>query len=209
MAITYPLTFPTTIAPSSVKFSPHSAVATSISPFTFNQQVQVYDGQQWRVDFSMPPMTRDTASEFIAFMLSLNGKQGTFLLGDPNAQTPRGSASTSPGTPLVRGASQTGSTLLIDGCPNSATGYLKAGDYISLGSGVSTRLYMVLSDVSSNGSGQASIDIWPALRSSPADNAAVTVSGCQGVFRMASNTMPFDISAPFWYSLTFSAVEAL
>jgi hypothetical protein len=206
---TYPLTFPTTIAPESVSFAPRSAVAISASPFTFTQQAQVYSGQQWQVDFAMPPMVRADASEFIAFMLRLNGRQGTFLFGDPNGQVPRGSASATPGTPLVMGAGQTGDSLIVDGLPTSTTGYLLAGDYIQLGSGNGTRLHMVTANVNSDGDGEATIEIWPSLRESPDNNAAVTVSGCKGVFRMSSNVMGFDINAPFFYSMTFSAYEAL
>lgn len=206
---TYPLTFPTTIAPSSVKFSPRTAVATSVSPFTFSQQTQVYSGQQWQVDMGMPPLTRDVANEFIAFMLRLNGKEGSFLFGDPNGQVPRGSAAATAGTPVVKGAAQTGDTLQIDGCPTSATGYLLAGDYIQLGTGANTRLHVVLTNVNTNGAGEAALEIWPKLRTSPADNSAVAVSGCQGHFRLSNNVMPYDIDAPFFYSLGFSAYEVI
>ena len=102
------------------------------------------------------------------------------LLGDPIGATPRGSASSAPGTPVVNGASQTGDTLSIDGLPASATGYLKAGDYIQLGSGTGAQLYKVLDDVDSNASGEADLTIWPDLRSSPADDATVVVSNAKG-----------------------------
>ena len=118
-------------------------------------------------------MKREDAEQLIAFMLKLNGTYGTFTLGDPLNTSPRGVGT---GTPLVNGGSQTGNSLVTDGWTSGQTGILKAGDWIQLGSGSTSRLYKILSDANSNGSGQATFDIWPNLRSSPADNAAITVS---------------------------------
>ena len=137
------------------------------------------------------------------------GYYGTFLLGDPNGADAQGSASTLPGTPLVNGGSQTGNTLVIDGCPASKTGYLKAGDYIQLGSGSSSRLYKVLTDTNTNGSGQATLDIWPALRNSPSDNDPVVVSNTKGLFRLSSNIQQWEINDISSYGISFDCVEAL
>lgn len=141
--------------------------------------------------------------------MRLRGRFGTFLLGDPLGATPRGSAATAPGTPLVNGADQTGDELVIDGIPTSGDDYLKAGDYIQLGSGATARLYKVLEDVAIDGSGGATLNIWPALRSSPADDATVTVSNAKGVFRLASNETDWDANQLGIYGTTFAANEAL
>jgi hypothetical protein len=146
---------------------------------------------------------------WVAFLLSLKGQYGTFLLNDPNCATPRGSAGSTPGTPVVKGAGQTGDELDIDGLPLSATGYLLAGDYIQLGSGASATLHKVLANVNSNGSGEATLDIWPSLRSSPADNATVTLSSAKGVFRLANNVQQWEINNMSNYGITFDCVEAV
>jgi hypothetical protein len=153
-------------------------------------------------------MNRAQAEEWFSFLVKLNGQYGTFLLGDPHS-APRGSASSTPGTPVVNGASQTGAELAIDGLPASATGYLKAGDYIQLGAGSTATLHKVLNDVNSNGSGEATLDIWPDLRSSPADDAAVVISNAVGVFRLAANEIGVDINEIEFFGITFAAVEAL
>lgn len=116
------------------------------------------------------------------------------------------------GTPLVNGASQnvtyataTGAntqSLVTDGWPNS-TAVLKAGDVFTLagvyavnpvpGEGASGKTVMpylqqftVIADATSNGSGQATLTISPAIivsgpyqtvSAAPADNAAITVLG--------------------------------
>jgi hypothetical protein len=109
----------------------------------------------------------------------------------------------------VNGASQTGNELVTDGWTNSTTGILKAGDYIQLGSGSSAQLYKVLDDVNSNGSGQATLTIYPDLRSSPSDNAAITVSNAKGVFRLVGGQQAWDINEASIYGMTFAAREAL
>lgn len=204
MSISYPLSLPSVKSPSRVVISASSAVAISRSPFTFATQVQKFAGQLWLAEITLPPMTRsDGAADWIAFLLKLNGQEGTFLLGDNTATTPRGTAT---GSPLVNGASQTGQSLITDGWTNSVTNILKAGDYISIGQ----RMYMVLNNVNSNGSGQATLDIWPALRESPGDNDVITTANCKCLFRLASNSVQvFDSAADFVYTVSFSAVEAV
>jgi hypothetical protein len=110
---------------------------------------------------------------------------------------------------VVNGASQTGDTLNIDGVPASQTGYLKAGDYIQLGSTSSARIYKVLDDANSNGSGEVALTIYPNLRSSPSDGATVVVSSAVGLFRLTTPTHNWAISTDGIYSLSFGAAEAL
>jgi hypothetical protein len=131
---------------------------------------------------------------------------GTFLLGDFVGGTARG---TPTGTPLVNGASQSGGELVIDGATPDVTGWLKAGDYIQLGSAGTSRLHKVLQDVNSDGSGNVTLDIWPHLRSSPADNATVIISNPKGIFRLASNETAWTVSDLLLYGITFGASEVI
>lgn len=206
MSITYPLALPAVTGLQSIRLFARPVVALAESPFTLQQQVQRHAGQAWGAAVSLPPMRRAAAEEWWAFLLKLNGVEGTFLLGDPAGATARGIAT---GTPLVKGAGQTGNSLITDGWTVSQTGILKAGDYIQLGSGATARLYKNLNDVNSDGSGDATLDIWPRLRSSPADNAPIVVSACQGVFRLESNEIAADIGAALFYGLNFGCVEAI
>ena len=208
MAESYPLTMPSTNI-GSIRLLARSAVAISSSPFTFKQQVYRHQGQMWEADITLSPMKREQAEAWIAFLLRLRGQYGTFLLGDPNGATPRGSAASVPGTPVVNGASQTGDELAIDGLPASATGYLKAGDSIQLGSGATATLHKVLEDVDTSGSGGATLNLYPGVRVAPADGAAVTVSNAKGNFRLNVSETSFDIDTASIYGITFGAVEAL
>jgi len=204
--ITYPLTLPSHTGIAQISFRAINTVGVSQSPFTYKQQVVAHSGQRWEADITLPPMRRSDAEQWVAWLMSLRGRLGTFNLGDPVGATPRGSAG---GTPLVNGASQLGGTLEIDGCTASQTGWLKAGDYIQLGSGGTATLHKVLQDADSNASGEVTLEIWPYVRSAPSDNATVVTSNTVGHFRLASNEQNWNIDQAAIYGITFGAVEAI
>lgn len=206
MAITYPLTLPSHTGIRSITLRAVNTVGISQSPFTYAQQAVAHSGQRWEVDVTLPPMKRADAEQWVAWLVSLRGQLGTFTLGDPIGATPRGSAG---GTPLVNGASQTGGTLSIDGCTASQTGWLKAGDYIQLGSGATATLHKVLQDADSNASGEVDLDIWPYIRTAPTDGSTVVTSNTVGKFRLANNEQNWNVNEASIYGMTFGAFEAI
>jgi hypothetical protein len=206
MAISYPLALPTHTGIRNIELRAINAVAYSRSPFTFAGQAFAYAGQMWQADVTLPPMRRSDAEQWIAWLVSLRGQFGTFLIGDPMGCTPRGMAT---GTPLIKGAGQTGGTILIDGATANVTNWLRAGDYIQIGSNLTARLHKVLQNANSNSSGEVTLEIWPHLRTSPADNATVTVNNAQGMFRLSSNEQAWSINEAAVYGVTFSAMEAV
>ena len=207
MAITYPRSLPSALKFQAVTINANNVVGVSKSPFTGQEQVVAHQGQWWTAQCSVTPIERADAGAVSAWFTSLFGRHKTFLLGDPAAATAQGSASSAPGTPVVNGASQTGSALICDGAPNDATDYLKEGDYVQLGSGSTASLHMVMEDVTSDESGNFTLNIWPNLRSSPADDATLTVANCVGVFRLAENVASWDLSTVL-YGFSFGAIES-
>lgn len=205
MAITYPVTFPD-VGIRAMNIRARTVVGISSSPFTGQQQVYKHQGEWWEAEVTLPPMKRATAEQVAAFLIKMKGQYGTFLLGDPANTSPRGVGT---GTPLVNGAGQTGSSLVTDGWTADTTGILKAGDWIQLGSGATTTLHKVLDDVNSDGSGNATLEIFPSLRSSPSDNAAITVTTPKGIWRLASNQIEYSIDEASVYGITFACVEAI
>ena len=122
--------------------------------------------------------------------------------------------------PLVNGASQTGNDLITDGwATHQVDGskpwqepILRAGDWIQLGSGATSRLYMVVYDVETDATGNATITVVPEitqLRGLPADDAVITYQSTKGLFRLAGNQSSFQASMPNHTSLSLSAIEAL
>lgn len=206
MAISYPISLPSTPGFRRVSIQPRSSVAMYASPFTYQQQVYAHPGQMWSGEFELPPMTRAEAAPWVAALTSLNGTEGRFYFGDPAWTSPRGVGT---GTPLVKGASQTGYDLVTDGWTTSQTGIMKAGDWLQIGATTAMKLHMVMADANSDGSGNATLTLWPRLRSSPADNLALTVNNPQGIWRLAGN-VPWSVSVEQLINgLTVQFMEAI
>ena len=168
-------------APSSIEWNPREFVSKNESPFT--GQTQTYDWQvsMWEGMVSFPPMSRLSADAWSSFILALRGPIHCFMLGDPKARLPKGTAK---GTPLVNGANQTGYTLYTDGWDANQPNLLVVGDFIQIG----WRLYKVTQTVASDSTGHGILSIWPNLRDLPADNTPVVVTNCKGIFRLAQST---------------------
>lgn len=139
-------------------------------------------------------MRRSDAEQWIAFLISLRGQFGTFLLNDPLGCSARGTATSA----TITGSAGDRSVTV------AMTGTLKAGDYFSLGTGTSTRLYKVLEDQSGSGT----LEIWPALRDA-ASSATADLTSASGTFRLASNQQSWSINEASIYGLTFGAFEAI
>jgi len=206
MTITFPLQLPVFPDESTVTIRPLNTVAILTSPFSLKQQVQRFDGQLWQADIKLRLMPRATAAPWTALLLAMNGREGTVLVGDPYAAAPLGVAT---GTPLVDGASQTGATLATKGWSASVTGILKAGDHIQLGSGAATRLHQVIEDADSDSGGLASLTLWPDLRDSPADGAAVVIQSPKGTFRQSANDSGWTADNRGLIEITLSLIEAV
>ena len=194
MAISYPLALPTSIGIAEITLSANNAVAISQSPFTFQQQIIRHPGQRWTASVSIPPVRRDLAEPWVAFLLAMNGPVGTFLLGDPNGKAPQGTATSATITGTARSSTPT----------ITMTGTLLAGDYIQIGSGDTATLHKVLHNIDGTGA----VDIWPALRSDVTD-ATVTLTNTVGKFRLSGTQQSFNINDASIYGISFDAVEAL
>lgn len=206
MTITFPLPLPAFPENSTVQITPLNTVAVLDAPHSLKQQVQRFGGQLWSAEIELPDMPRAVAAPWTAFLLAMGGRYGTVLVGDPAAPAPLGAAT---GTPLVDGASQSGGTLATKGWSASVTGILKAGDYIQLGSGAATRLHQVIEDADSDSGGLANLTLWPDLRESPADGAAIVSQSPKGTFRLTSNDSGWTTDARGLYGVTLSLIEAV
>ena len=194
MAISYPLSLPTNIGMASIELRAKNTVAVSSSPFTYKQTVYAYDGQMWEADVTLPPMNRDDAESWIAFLMSLKGRYGTFLLNDPSATSVRGTATSA----TITGSAGDSSVTV------TMSGTLKAGDYIQLGSGNDSTLHKVLADKSGSGT----LEIWPKLRK---DRSSVSadLTSASGLFRLASNETAWSVNDASFYGISFGATEVV
>ena len=194
MAISYPLSLPTNIGMASIELRAKNTVAVSSSPFTYKQTVYAYDGQMWEADVTLPPMNRDDAESWIAFLMSLKGRYGTFLLNDPSATSVRGTATSA----TITGSAGDSSVTV------TMTGTLKAGDYIQLGAASDATLHKVLVDKSGSGT----LEIWPKLRKARSSVSA-DLTSASGVFRLASNETAWSVNDASFYGISFGATEVV
>ena len=206
MTISYPLSLPSVEGAVSMDLEITPNVGMLESEFALGQQTYAWPTERWFIQFACPPMSRADAEQWVGgFLVALNGMEGSFLAGQFGYTTPQGTWSG--GSPLVNGASQTGKTLAIDGLAAGATG--KAGDLFQLGSGSSSRLHKLTKDFTANGSGQATLDFTPRIRTSPADNAAITLASPKGLFMLNSNQGKWSINTAMLYGVSFVAFEDL
>ena len=201
MATSFPISLPS-VGTRSIRIRQAGVVAVGESPYTLEQQVQRHQGQAWLLDLEFPPLGRVDAEPLVAALCSLNGREGTFLFGDSANKSPRGTAG---GTPLVNGADQTGEDLITDGWSAGAT--IKAGDWLQLGSGSTSRLYKNLADVTADGSGNATLTLWPRIHTAWANNAAITTTFPKGVFRRLTTGQDWSVSVAKRYGISVSAMS--
>ena len=152
---------------------PIAATVTSYAPswvsvtHGLRRQVRSRGAQVWQLDLAFGAMTRANFAEIWSFLNSRAGQASSFTISVPGLVTPRGTAV---GTPVVNGGAQYGSNLVTDGWSNNSA-VLKKGDFIEIEG--DRKVYQITSDVTSNGSGQATLPIFPALRKVPGDNVTV------------------------------------
>jgi hypothetical protein len=189
-------------APRSIEINRFDNVAKNSSPFTGEEQV--YDWMQawWTGQVSFAPMERLSYDYWSAFIQDCRGGKNVFLIGDPKAGKPKGTAL---GTPLVNGANQAGFSLATKGWQANAKSILLPNDYIQIG----YRLYSVCDAVDADSSGNAAIPIWPPLRDLPADGTAIITRNCRGLFRLKDNQNKSSVNVGAYGQAGFGITEAL
>lgn len=179
-----------------------ASVTAATSGFTGSQQVQDWGGEWWEVTFEMALTRGRDARRLSAFFAALGGMRGPFLFRDPSA-----GRSDLLADPLVSGGGQTGNALLTSGWAPSSPA-LETGDFISLGADTDTRLYQVTADAVANGSGAATLQITPRLRSSPLNGVALEIIAPAVLLRL-TGPVPTRITRADSHRFSVTAREAL
>ena len=198
------ITFPSDITPSQQNWS-LERFDTRYDSLAGTFQTATVPGARWRCTLTFPPMKPDNSRRLQAFLARVSDLGNRFEMPDFSAEL----QGLGGGTPVVRGAGQTGRSILTEGW-GAGVEILKAGDMINLGSG---RLHIVTADVTSSpggivydengdplltedsppaeilvdGSGRASIPIEPALQSSPGAGQQILLgTAAKAVFMLDS-----------------------
>lgn len=178
-----------------------------VSPLDGSVQTRELPGAKWAATLTLPPLVGQAqAAPWRSFLVQLRGSANRFLVGDPDHTSPRGIGT---GTPLVNGGSQTGNSLVTDGWTTGQTGIMLEGDYIQFTNGDGNEeLHMVVADVNSDGGGNATLTIEPSIRSSPANNAAITVTSASCEMALLDDEQAFwDAEHLDLYGISFAAEE--
>jgi hypothetical protein len=201
------LTFPTIRGPAGASYRLRGNTQTHRSPLDGTAQTLEMPGSVWELSVRWDTLHPDDARVLGAFLSQLRGAAGRFTYSPATWQPRR---ATGGGTPLINGAGQSGTTLVTDGWANSVT-VVRNGDWLSyVDTSGRRRLHMATQDVSSNGSGQASLIITPPIRRAGADHAAIDVVTPSGVFRLPDDQAPeMGIRPPSFGAVALTMMEAL
>lgn len=158
------ITYPSTPKPQGMSWRLVMPAQTNVSDWTGRRQTIASGRGWWECQVTFPPIVGTTnVNAWRAFIAKSRGKANDFQVPvDPTAQ------SSAVATPLVNGASQTGRTLTTDGWPVSST-VLQAGQFVT----INNQLLQLTENVTSNGSGVATLTFEPPVRTAPSDNAAI------------------------------------
>lgn len=195
------LTFPS-ITPNAAEFGLVSNTQNSRSELNGAIQTLGLPGDIWMGTLTFTNVFDPNARILRAFLTSLRGQAGRFYLTPP-ACVRAGSAG---GSPIVKGAGQTGAAINIDGCTPNITGWIMAGDFFQIG----TELKMATADANSDSGGNATISFVPPIRVSPADNGAVVVNSPKAIMMLTNgNQARWQAQPTPIYAMSLAVEEAL
>jgi len=197
-------TFPSSPAPRDVAISTNqnTIVTTTASG---RRQARQIDGQRFRLRIRFPVMTRAEFAPINAFILKQRSQLESFQYVPPTISAPLGVAT---GTIAVAGAISAGATSCsIDGMANSTTGVFKAGDYFRFTN--QNKVYMVMADVNSNGSGEGTLTFEPPLRSNVADNNVLIYSNVDFTVGLTGDIQEFTIGTENYFQYEVDLIEVL
>lgn len=197
-------TFPSSPAPRDVAISTNqnTIVTTTASG---RRQARQIDGQKFRLRLRFPVMTRSEFAPILAFIMKQRSQMESFQYTPPSVDDALGVAS---GVISVNGAISAGVTsVAIDGMANSTSGVFKAGDFFRFTG--QSKVYMVVDDVSSNGSGQGTLTFEPPLRSNVADNAVLIYSNVDFTVGLTGDIQEFTIGTENYFQYEIDLIEVL
>ena len=197
-------TFPSSPAPSSIAISSsqNTIVTTTASG---RRQARQIDAQKFRLRVSFPIMTRTEFAPILAFIMKQRSQMESFQYTPPSVDDSLGVAS---GVISVNGAINAGVTsVAIDGMANSTSGVFKAGDFFRFTG--QSKVYMVVADVSSNGSGAGTLTFEPPLRSNVADNNVLIYSNVDFTVGLTGDIQEFTIGTENYFQYEIDLIEVL
>lgn len=146
---------------------------------------------RWEMTLKSVNLAPIDARAVNAWVNSLGGRNGTFTGVIPEISNPKGVAS---GAPVTSGVHTIGgSNISMSGFTSGVAGQLRAGDILKFAN--HAKVYQVISDVSSNSSGMANVNIYPKLMKQVPSGTAVIVKDVPFLLRLDNDIQEFKVSA--------------
>lgn len=157
-------------------------------------------GSKWAADVELPPLYYDAAMAWVAALTS--AEADTVILPIPQPEFDVGA----PGSPLVNGGGQLGSSLALDGFTPEYVA--RAGQWFNLvGATGQKYLYHVASDTVASGGAAAALPINPMIRRSPADNSAANFAEPVIEGFLSGRATEWTVDRGMFVGLSFTVTE--
>nr|BAR35095.1 hypothetical protein [uncultured Mediterranean phage uvMED] len=181
MSLSYPLTFPS-VGICEFALSFRKSIGFTESPFSYAQQVHDFGGAKWEAQITIPPLSQADAQTFQAFLIGLEGRKGTFTMGNPLHTSALSRTATG----------NKGDTDI------TFSGSVPAGTYFS----IANKLYITTE------TGTTDVNIQPPLRAN-ASSASVDFTQPLGTWRLSTNDVNWSTGKSRLTEFTFACVEAI
>lgn len=196
------IAFPTlSRSPTRVEWRLISRTQMHMSPLTGAIQTQELPGGHWSVTLAYDTLLQNDARFLEAWFAAMRGRAGRVAIHNMGRPLPYGVGG---GTPVVNG-SASGATIPVRGAPTSTTNWLRAGDLV----GLSGTVHRLLADANTDASGNASLSVFPVLRTTAADGAALTLVRPTIVARLLDDVQGRAYRRGGTADITIDLVEAL
>ena len=158
-------------------------------------QITSYPDRRWYARIQVVIQTQTGVRDWSLALDQLSDRDNVFALTPPQYTGP--STGYSGSSPLVAGADQLGTTLDVDTL-DATSDILTAGDFFSFdvtspGGSTNRQLMKVASDVTSDGSGDATLVMTTPIRQAPANNAAVEIDSPSAFFMLSDPESIVDL----------------
>ena len=190
-------TLPSTPKPSEMSWRLVQPAQNNINAWTGGRQVIASGRGWWECEYALPPIVgTENFNPWRGFIASMRGAANDVQI--PVDPTPQSALAN---TVLVNGAGQFGRSINTDGWPVSTT-ILTAGQFVTIGD----QLLQLTADVTSNGSGQATLSFEPSIRTPTTDNAPVEYKNPYCLMYLIEEPA-YNVAAGYIYTLGLKLKE--
>ena len=172
--------FPRTVKPANVTYPKVIGSLISVGQSgALQTRSEASQGRTWQETWSALPAGDADVQDLLTTIENLYNTGATCTLVHyllPGSGKPNNGPWKTAGAPKVKGADQSGTSLITDGQGTSLTPAVKSGDSFTI-AGLDV-LFRATADANSDGSGNCTISILPPIvaGSSPGDNALITTA---------------------------------